>query len=108
MRLLMLSLTSVLLTACGGGEQAESDSDQRAQSVKPGQVLASACSGCHAIGGNAISDLSDWSADSIAASVIGYKADAEGTTVMHRLARGYSEGDIRRIAEFLAEEGEAR
>ena len=106
MRWLMLSLMSALLAACGGKEPSEPEPS--ALLFKPGQVLASACSGCHAVSGSAISDLSEWSAESIAASMNAYKNDSEGMTVMHRLARGYSEDDIRQIAEFLASEREAR
>ena len=30
-----------------------------------------------------------------------YRNDAEGTTVMHRLMRGYSEADIEAISAYL-------
>lgn len=43
--------------------------------------------------------------DAIVASLMNYKAEADGGTVMHRLARGYSEAEIRTIAAYLAKDG---
>ncbi|MFN3233589.1 MAG: c-type cytochrome [Alphaproteobacteria bacterium] len=69
--------------------------------------LAAACSGCHAGFAEGIVSLDGMDAETIAASLLSYKAAADGTSVMHRLARGYSEEDVRAIAAFLAA-GEGR
>lgn len=55
-------------------------------------------------GNEALVDLSERSAEQIEVSVLAYKQDAAGQTVMHRLARGYSETEIAEIAAFLAAE----
>ena len=102
MRWLMLSLVSVLFVACGSEEQSRPATAEMGLVDGQGQALASACSGCHAVGGSAISDLTGWPTENIAMSMTAYKNDAQGTTVMHRLARGYSDDEIQRIAEFLA------
>lgn len=64
--------------------------------------LAAACSGCHASAGLAIVSLDRYSAASIAGALRAYKADDAGQTVMHRLARGYTEADIEAVATYLA------
>ena len=104
MRRLLLSLTTMLFAACVGEEQAETASFDDSLLQNPGHALASACSGCHAKNGQAISDLSNWSEEAIIASMVNYKNSADGTSVMHRLARGYTDQDIQKIAEFLAAE----
>jgi len=44
-----------------------------------------------------ISNLKDWSDREISEALLRYKTE-DGTTVMHRLARGYSIEDIETIA----------
>ena len=102
-----LFIAAGLLAACGGEPLEEPAPNPGAAKILPGQALASACSGCHATGGSAISDLSAWAAADIAASLQAYKSDTGGMTVMHRLARGYSEGEIDLIADYLAAGSEA-
>ena len=104
MRWLMLLLASSLISACGNEGRNENGPSSIASVDLPGQALASACSGCHAIGGVAITDLSGWPSESIAASMMSYKNDPDGTTVMHRLASGYSDEEISQISEYLSAE----
>lgn len=109
MRWQMLSLTSLILAACGGENSTEIGQDTGAFVDRQGQALASACSGCHAVGGSALSDLTGWSSEAIISSMTSYKDDVGGTTVMHRLARGYSAEEIELVARFLeAEWGQPR
>ncbi len=68
-------------------------------------LLAASCSGCHGTDGAAIPVLDDLTADMIAASLKTYRDDAAGSTVMHRLTRGYSDAEIDAIAAYLAAEG---
>jgi cytochrome c553 len=63
--------------------------------------LAASCSGCHAASGGAITNLSDWTEAQLLVSLNTYRTDTDGTTVMHRLARGYSAGQIAEIAAIL-------
>jgi cytochrome c553 len=72
---------------------------------EPAAALAAACSGCHAPAEtDAIPSLEGWSAEALAASLTALKAYAGGSTVMHRLARGYSDEEIATIAGYLGEE----
>jgi len=65
----------------------------------PGEpdLLVQACSGCHSADNRVISNLKDWSDREISEALLRYKTE-DGTTVMHRLARGYSIEDIETIA----------
>ncbi len=63
--------------------------------------LAASCSGCHGAGQKQLTDLDTLDAQVIANKLMTYKAEKEGTTVMHRLARGYSDADIKAVATYL-------
>ena len=64
--------------------------------------LSASCSGCHA-SGQAIVSLDGMSAEAIATSLQRYRTE-DGTTVMHRMARGFTEAQIDEIAAYLADE----
>ncbi len=98
-------LAAAMAAACAEGGSAPLDvsspaSDMGAR-LSRGASLAAACSGCHAAADRAIPSLSGASGEAIAAAFAEYKRDAGGTTVMHRLARGYDEADIALIADYL-------
>ncbi|MCA8899402.1 MAG: hypothetical protein KDA39_11775, partial [Hyphomonas sp.] len=57
---------------------------------------------CHSPAGGAIPSLEHRPAALIRQSLMDYKAEADGTTVMHRMMRGYSEADIDAISTYLA------
>ncbi len=42
------------------------------------------------------------SASELASAINFYRTDADGTTVMHRIARGYSEADVEAISSYLS------
>lgn len=71
-------------------------------SLSKGAILSAACSSCH-IGGNkdGMPNIDGLSAVKLSTSLLHYKQDLDGTTVMHRLARGYSEADIALISDYL-------
>jgi len=100
-KICLMTAAAVLIAFGWTQRQAESgvlDSDKFGKAA----TLAAACSGCHAKNGDAIVGLGTRSADEIQSSLIAYKADAAGSSVMHRIARGYSEAQIRMIAAYLA------
>ncbi len=68
--------------------------------------LAASCSGCHAGQSKGIPSLDDLDAAAIADTLLTYKTDEAGTTVMHRLARGYTQQEIDQIAAYLQSERE--
>lgn len=92
-----------LLAACGSTPAA----DDRAPLPPTGRAttLSLACSGCHSMAGGAIPSLEGRPAASIRQSLLDYRTDADGTTVMHRMMRGYSEADIDAISTYLAGSG---
>ena len=70
-------------------------------------TLAATCSGCHAGPGTGVPNLDQMNAGTLSARLAFYKADADGTTVMHRIARGYSQAELESISQYLgAEEGD--
>lgn len=70
--------------------------------------LTASCSGCHAAGGQALVNLNLLPPEQISASLNRYKSEPDGSTVMHRLARGLTEDDIAEIAEYYASMEEDR
>ncbi|MEM9573391.1 MAG: hypothetical protein AAF996_18145 [Pseudomonadota bacterium] len=104
-----MPLSVFAVVACGGqtdsapvdisGQTVERETDR-------GAVLALACTGCHSEGGGAIVSLSDHDTSQLRAALLQYKSELDGTTVMHRLARGYTEADIDLVSAYL-EQAEA-
>lgn len=102
----LAALAGFALAACNGGE-AGSDraSAGPAVSTHAAARLAAACSGCHAGPDAAIASLDGRSAGDIARPMRAYRSQTDGTTVMHRLARGYTEDEIEAISTYLAASG---
>ncbi len=75
--------------------------DSAAPGLSRAASLAASCSGCHWPGQTHLTDLTSLDGATIADLLKAYKADDDGTTVMHRLARGYSEAEIEAIAAYL-------
>lgn len=65
---------------------------------------ATSCSGCHAPAGaeSPVPGFSGRSADEIAAALLAFRAGERPATVMDRIAKGFSEEEIRAIAAWLA------
>jgi cytochrome c553 len=71
-------------------------------SLSVSATLAAACSGCHGPAGSAIPDFGYLGSVALSDRLTSYKYDTIGTTVMHRLARGYSDEQIVMISAYLA------
>ncbi|MGE0668394.1 MAG: cytochrome c [Sphingomonadales bacterium] len=97
----VLAAASALAALGGFGQRAEAGASG-ADDLGRAATLAAACSGCHLTDGEAIAGLDARSEGELAALLTGYRSDKAGTSVMHRLARGYSEADIRLVAAYLA------
>ena len=100
----LATLGAVLLVAYSSsstlaGEQAVKE-DERAP-LGSAAALAVSCSGCHGEGGQAIVSLADRSSDDIEARFLMYRSSTAGGSSMHRMARGYTEEQIRLIADHL-------
>ncbi len=67
--------------------------------------LAATCANCHGTNGQARGDmkvLAGMSADKIIAAMADYKSGAQPATVMHQIAKGYTDEQISRLAGFFA------
>lgn len=95
-----MSLGSLCLAACDSSEPA-SDAFALDSLTSPGAQIALTCSGCHSDAGGAIASLSGYSEVQLRQSLLNYKADRNGSTVMHRLARGYSDEEIAVLSAYL-------
>lgn len=97
----MVLIAGSCLAACGNSETAAIRSDVLATETAVTAALAASCSGCHAGSGEAILDISAYSQSQLSEALLNYRNAGDGTTVMHRLARGYSEAEIAQIAAYL-------
>jgi cytochrome subunit of sulfide dehydrogenase len=77
----------------------------QAQDVNLGRNLAATCANCHGTNGRARGEmavLAGVSADRLTALLGAYKSGAQTGTIMHQIAKGYSDEQIRLIAAFYA------
>jgi len=71
------------------------------------KALAATCANCHgtngrAIEGSAVPGLAGMPAGYLAEQMKAFKSGARPATVMHQLAKGYSEAQIEQIAAYFA------
>jgi sulfide dehydrogenase cytochrome subunit len=64
---------------------------------------ASSCSGCHGRSGG-MPAITAKSADEIAATMLEYRAGQGSPTVMNRIAKGFTEQEIRDIAAWIVQQ----
>lgn len=72
-------------------------------------MLASSCAACHGTDGNspgAIPSLKGKSANFITTALKEFKSGASASTMMGRLAKGYSDEEIELIARWFAGKGQ--
>lgn len=79
-----------------------------AQAAPSGQALGYTCAGCHgtngASTGNAIPSIAGLSETYMIETMNAYKSGDKASTIMGRIAKGYSEEDIENMAGFFAEQ----
>lgn len=93
----------VLLTALGLTPNAYAEQDWQAIN------WASACFSCHGPEGRSeggMPAIAGLSADGIYRAMIDFKSGTRPATVMHRHASGYTDEQLRRIADVLGNTGE--
>jgi len=76
----------------------------QAGALDQGEMLSASCAGCHGTDGHspgAIPDISGKSADFIRISMQEFRSGERESTVMGRQAKGYSDEEIRLIAEYF-------
>ena len=77
----------------------------QAAEITQGAMLANSCAGCHGTNGKspgAIPAINGKSASFIVESFKDFQSGARPSTVMGRHAKGYSEEEIRLIADFFS------
>ena len=73
--------------------------------ITRGAMLSNSCAGCHGTDGHspgAIPSIAGKSAEFIQTALIEFRSGKRAGTVMSRHATGYSDEEIRLIAEFFA------
>ncbi len=96
-----------VLAACGGASPDADDglAGQIETATDRGAALALACGGCHSDNSDVMISLEGYGAEALREALTRYRTEADGTTVMHRLARGYSDRDIDRLAAQFDQDG---
>ncbi len=77
----------------------------QAQDAHLARNLAATCANCHGTNGHARGDmrpLAGVSAEKIVAMWSDFKSGAQPATIMHQIAKGYTDEQIRLIAAFFA------
>lgn len=69
------------------------------------QLMASSCAACHGTNGHSQSELmpslAGLETDYFVERMLAFKAGEADSTVMHHHATGYTEAEIRQLAEFF-------
>lgn len=72
------------------------------------EVLAGGCAGCHGTDGQLsglVPTIAGKPADEMEAQLLRYKNDEDFATVMNRIAGGFTEEELRRLAQHFSEIG---
>ncbi len=86
------------------GAQAQVTAPQDALNIK---ALAATCANCHGTAGHAVAGsanvaLAGMDKDYIVTQMKAFKSGARPATLMHQLAKGYSDAQIETIAAYFA------
>ncbi|TLU87369.1 MAG: sulfide dehydrogenase [Chlorobium sp.] len=88
----------------GVSTQAKKGEARRVESSPRGQILALSCTSCHGTDGKSVGiipSISGRSADYLETALKAFKSGARYSTVMSRHAKGYSDSELRLIAEYF-------
>ena len=96
-----LALAAALFAGASGAQA------QGAAAVDPhlARNLAATCANCHGTNGQARGDmkpLAGVSAEKIVAQLADYKSGNQPATIMHQIAKGYTDEQIKLIAAYFA------
>ena len=109
----MRSILAGLILLAGAAAQAQQPAspapDFAAANLSPKgvQSMASACAMCHGtngkpVAGSAVAGLAGRSASDIAQAMAQFKAGTKPATIMHQIARGYSDAEVAALAQFFS------
>jgi len=92
-----LRIAALLLAATGA---------VHAQDANLGRNLAATCANCHGtngqVRGDVVKPLAGVPADKIVAAFNDFKSGALPATIMHQIARGFSDDQVKAIAAYFA------
>ncbi len=98
-------MTTLVLAASACMASAADQAPAQAQDANLARNLAATCANCHGgkgQGAGAIAPLAGQPADKTIAAMAGYKSGARGATLMHQIAKGYTDEQIGLVAVFYA------
>lgn len=98
MKLWFLSGAALLLPIAASAQPADPQALQA-------RSLAATCANCHGTQGRAKGDmkpLAGMSADKMLAMLADFKSGNQPATIMHQIAKGYTEDQLRLIAQYFA------
>ena len=76
-----------------------------AQDANLARNLAATCANCHGTTGNALGDmkpLAGMSSEKLLALIADFKSGAQPATLMHQIAKGYTDEQLKLIAGYFA------
>ncbi|WP_128000037.1 c-type cytochrome [Piscinibacter defluvii] len=77
-----------------------------AQDANLARNLAATCANCHGTNGNArgndVKPLAGVAAEKILAQIADFKSGAQPATIMHQIAKGYTDEQLKLIAAYYA------
>lgn len=97
--------TWIFTLATSAAATALAPADAWCQDPNLARNLAATCANCHGTYGQARGDmkvLAGQSADKIIAALADYRSGAQPATVMHQIAKGYTEEQIKLVAGYFA------
>lgn len=77
----------------------------QAADLSPGQTLAATCANCHGTDGKSagtVASLAGMPADTLLQRIAEFKEGSRPATIMHQIAKGYTDEQMRQIADYFA------
>lgn len=96
MKKMHLASLSAVVLGCGLALQASADD--------AGRNLAATCTTCHGKGASATGALDGRPKSEIVQTMKDFKSGARPATLMHQLAKGYTEQQVALIAEYFSQQ----
>lgn len=98
-----LAALAAALVAAAGPVSAAPDDAQKLYT----QSLAATCANCHGTQGKAVKDaalpgLAGMKADYLSAQMQAFRKGERKATIMHQIAKGYTDEQVRQLAEYFA------
>lgn len=94
------SLAAAVLALAASWAQAQTPDPNLARN------LAATCANCHGTNGNVrgkdVKPLAGVAADKILAQIADYKSGAQPATIMHQISKGYTDEQLKLIANWFA------